>query len=75
VERLGCALKVRAMEQVTAEEIRDSLAAVIRKFLEVGDRLNAGPIDWPIWYRMRNQRTIKERPQRWQRRPASAAGT
>ncbi|MBP2679228.1 MAG: hypothetical protein H6Q82_2293, partial [Deltaproteobacteria bacterium] len=34
VERLGCALKVRAMEQVTAEEIRDSLAAVIRKFLE-----------------------------------------
>ena len=35
VERLGCALKVRAMEQVTAEEIRDSLAAVIRQFLEV----------------------------------------
>ena len=34
VERLGCALKVRAMEQVSAEEIRDSLAAVIRKFLE-----------------------------------------
>ena len=34
VERLGCALKVRAMEQVTAEEIRDSLAAVIRQFLE-----------------------------------------
>lgn len=34
VERLGCALKVRAMEQVTAEEIRDSLAEVIRHFLE-----------------------------------------
>jgi CheY-like chemotaxis protein len=34
VERLGCALKVRAMEQVSAEEIRDSLAAVIRQFLE-----------------------------------------
>src|SRR5512140_2125848 len=34
VERLGCALKVRAMEQITAEEIRDSLAAVIRQFLE-----------------------------------------
>ena len=34
VERLGCALKVRAMEQVTAAEIRDSLAAVIRQFLE-----------------------------------------
>jgi CheY-like chemotaxis protein len=34
VERLGCALKVRAMEQVTSEEIRDSLAAVIRQFLE-----------------------------------------
>jgi CheY-like chemotaxis protein len=34
VERLGCALKVRAMEQVTAEEIRDSLATVIRQFLE-----------------------------------------
>jgi CheY-like chemotaxis protein len=33
VERLGCALKVRAMEQVTAEEIRDSLAVVIRQFL------------------------------------------
>jgi CheY-like chemotaxis protein len=36
VERLGCTLKVRAMEQVTAEEIRDSLAAVIRQFLEGG---------------------------------------
>jgi CheY-like chemotaxis protein len=36
VERLGCALKIRAMEQITAEEIRDSLAAVIRQFLEVG---------------------------------------
>jgi CheY-like chemotaxis protein len=34
VERLGCTLKVRAMEQVTAEEIRDSLATVIRRFLE-----------------------------------------
>jgi CheY-like chemotaxis protein len=34
VERLGCTLKVRAMEQVTAEEIRDSLAEVIRQFLE-----------------------------------------
>jgi hypothetical protein len=34
VERLGCALKVRAMEQVSAEEIRESLAAVIRQFLE-----------------------------------------
>jgi hypothetical protein len=34
VERLGCVLKVRAMEQITAEEIRDSLAAVIRQSLE-----------------------------------------
>ena len=34
VERLGCTLKVRATEQVTAEEIRDSLAAVIRQYLE-----------------------------------------
>jgi CheY-like chemotaxis protein len=34
VERLGCTLKVRAMEQVTAEEIRDSLTTVIRQFLE-----------------------------------------
>jgi hypothetical protein len=34
VERLGCVLKVRAMEQVTAEEIRDSLATVIGQFLE-----------------------------------------
>ena len=34
VERLGCALKVRAMEQITAEEIRDSLGAVIRQYLE-----------------------------------------
>lgn len=34
VERLGCALKVRAMEQVTADEIRDSLATVVRHFLE-----------------------------------------
>ena len=33
VERLGCALKVRAMEQITAEEIRDSLGAVIRQYL------------------------------------------
>jgi CheY-like chemotaxis protein len=35
VERLGCALKVRAMEQVTAAEIRESLAAVIRQYLSV----------------------------------------
>jgi len=34
VERLGCALKVRPMEQVTAEEIRDSLAEVIRQYLD-----------------------------------------
>ncbi|MBP2678331.1 MAG: hypothetical protein H6Q82_1396 [Deltaproteobacteria bacterium] len=34
VERLGCELKIRAMEQITAEEIRDSLASVIRQFLE-----------------------------------------
>ncbi|MBW6504800.1 DUF4388 domain-containing protein [bacterium] len=34
VEQLGCTLKVRAMEQVAAEEIRDSLAEVIRQFLE-----------------------------------------
>ena len=34
VERLGCALKVRAMGQITAEEIRDSLASVIRQFLQ-----------------------------------------
>ncbi len=34
VERLGCALKVRSMGQVTAEEIRDSLTAVIRQYLE-----------------------------------------
>lgn len=34
VERLGCSLKVRAMEQLTAEEIRDSLAAVIRQYVE-----------------------------------------
>lgn len=38
VERLGCALKVRAMEQVTAEEIRDSLASVIRQYLEAENR-------------------------------------
>ena len=37
VERLGCALKVRAMEQVTAEEIRESIAAVIRQFVEGGN--------------------------------------
>jgi CheY-like chemotaxis protein len=37
VERLGCALKVRAMEQITADEIRDSLAAVIRQFLDGED--------------------------------------
>ncbi|HEX9205976.1 MAG TPA: DUF4388 domain-containing protein [Candidatus Deferrimicrobiaceae bacterium] len=34
VERLGCTMKVREMEQVTAEEIRDSLTAVIRQHLE-----------------------------------------
>lgn len=34
VERLGCSLKVREMEQVTAGEIRDSLAAVIQQYLE-----------------------------------------
>ncbi|MGZ8430222.1 MAG: DUF4388 domain-containing protein, partial [Candidatus Deferrimicrobiaceae bacterium] len=34
VERLGCTLKVRSMEQITAEEIRDSLGAVIRQYLE-----------------------------------------
>jgi hypothetical protein len=34
VERLGCTMKVREMEQVTAEEIRDSLNAVIRQHLE-----------------------------------------
>ena len=34
VERLGCTLKVRAMERISAEEIRDSLAAVIRQYLE-----------------------------------------
>jgi CheY-like chemotaxis protein len=34
VERLGCSLKVREMEQVTAGEIRDSLASVIQQFLE-----------------------------------------
>jgi CheY-like chemotaxis protein len=35
VERLGCSLKIREMEQVTAGEIRDSLAAVIHQSLEV----------------------------------------
>ncbi len=34
VERLGCTLKVRGMENVTAEEIRDSLADVIRLYME-----------------------------------------
>lgn len=34
VERLGCTMKVREMEQLTAEEIRDSLSAVIRQHLE-----------------------------------------
>ena len=34
LERLGCILKVRAMQQITAEEIRDSLATVIRHFLD-----------------------------------------
>ena len=36
VERLGCTMKVREMEQLTAEEIRDSLSAVIRQSLEGG---------------------------------------
>jgi len=35
VERLGCTMKIREMEQLTAEEIRDSLSAVIRQQLEV----------------------------------------
>jgi CheY-like chemotaxis protein len=35
VERLGCSLKVRAMEQITGEEIRDSLVGVIRQFLDL----------------------------------------
>ncbi len=34
IERLGCSLKVHPMNQVTTEEIRDSLAAVIRQYLE-----------------------------------------
>ncbi len=34
VERLGCTLKIREMEQVTAGEIRDSLATVIHQSLE-----------------------------------------
>jgi len=34
VERLGCTMKVREMEQVTAEEIRDSLGTVIRHYLD-----------------------------------------
>jgi len=34
VERLGCTMKVREMDQWTAEEIRDSLGAVIRQYLE-----------------------------------------
>jgi CheY-like chemotaxis protein len=34
VERLGCTLKVREMEHLTAGEIRDSLSAVIRQHLE-----------------------------------------
>jgi len=34
VERLGCTLKIREMKQVTAGEIRDSLAAVIHQSLE-----------------------------------------
>jgi hypothetical protein len=34
VERLGCTMKIREMEQLTAEEIRDSLSAVIRQQLE-----------------------------------------
>lgn len=36
VERLGCTLKIREMEQVTAGEIRDSLATVIHQALEGG---------------------------------------
>jgi CheY-like chemotaxis protein len=34
VERLGCTLKVRGMENLTAEEIRDSLADVLHLYLE-----------------------------------------
>ena len=34
VERMGCILKIREMEQVTAGEIRESLSAVIRQALE-----------------------------------------
>jgi len=34
LERLGCTLKVQEMDQVTAEEIRDSVCAVIRQQLE-----------------------------------------
>jgi CheY-like chemotaxis protein len=34
VERMGCILKIREMEHVTAEEIRDSLATVIHQSLE-----------------------------------------
>jgi len=36
VERLGCTLKIREMEQVTAGEIRDSLATVIHQTLDGG---------------------------------------
>jgi hypothetical protein len=34
VERLGASLKVREMEHVSSEEIRDSLVEVIRQSLE-----------------------------------------
>lgn len=34
LERLGCSLKVRAMDHVTADEIRDSLCGVIRMYLQ-----------------------------------------
>jgi CheY-like chemotaxis protein len=34
VERLGCIMKVREMEQVTAEDIRDALSSVIRHCID-----------------------------------------
>ncbi len=34
VEKLGCSLKVQEMNQLTPEEIRDSLARVVRQYLE-----------------------------------------
>ncbi len=37
VERMGCALKIREMQQVSPTEIRDSLATVLRQALEGAD--------------------------------------